>query len=81
MKSVRLNIGKTDEKQIASCIKCIAGNVSESEIVEIVLKTPEPVAASSKESECYTVEFFDIAAQATRPGTYRKNIVYEFPAK
>lgn len=51
MKSVRLNIGKTDEKQIASCIKCIAGNVSESEIVEIVLKTPEPVAASSKESE------------------------------
>lgn len=44
MKSVRLNIGKTDAEQIASCIKSIAGNVSESEIVEIVLKTPEPVA-------------------------------------
>ena len=33
------------------------------------------------ESERYTKEFFDIAAQASRPGTYRKNIVYEFPAK
>lgn len=33
------------------------------------------------ENECYTVEYFDIVAQATIPGTYRKNIVYEFPAE
>lgn len=28
-----------------------------------------------------TVEFFDTAAQATRPAMYKKNIVYEFPAE
>lgn len=33
------------------------------------------------ENECYTVEFFDVAAQATRPAMYKKNIVYEFPAE
>lgn len=33
------------------------------------------------ECECYTVEFFDVAAQATRPAMYKKNIVYEFPAE
>lgn len=33
------------------------------------------------ESECYTIEFFDAAAQATRPAMYKKNIVYEFPAE
>ena len=33
------------------------------------------------ENECYTVEFFDTAAQATRPAMYKKNIVYEFPAE
>lgn len=33
------------------------------------------------ENECYTVEYFDMAAQATVPATYRKNIVYEFPAE
>lgn len=33
------------------------------------------------ESECYTAEFFDNAAQSVRPGTYKKNIVYEFPAE
>jgi hypothetical protein len=31
--------------------------------------------------ECYTVDFFDVAAQATRPGTYRQNKVFEFPAE
>lgn len=31
--------------------------------------------------ECYTVDFFDIAAQANRPGTYKRNTVYEFPAE
>ena len=32
-------------------------------------------------NECYTLEFFDIAAQANRPGIYMKNTVYEFPAE
>lgn len=50
MKSVRLNIGKADAEQIASCIKNIAGNVSESDIVEIVLKAPEPVARERPET-------------------------------
>lgn len=36
---------------------------------------------SSYEGECYTVEFFDESARAIRPATYRKNHVYEFPAK
>lgn len=31
--------------------------------------------------ECCTVEFFDSAAQATRPGIYRQNKVFEFPAE
>lgn len=31
--------------------------------------------------ERYTVEFFDIAAQSTRPGTYMQNKVFEFPAE
>ncbi len=31
--------------------------------------------------ECYTAEFFDIEAQATRPGIYRQNKVFEFPAE
>lgn len=33
------------------------------------------------EEECYTNEFFDQSAQAQRPATYRKNIVYQFPEK
>lgn len=33
------------------------------------------------EAECYTAEFFDNAAQAARPATYRRNIVYQFPEK
>lgn len=35
----------------------------------------------SYRNECYTAEFFDIAAQATRPGTYKQNMAYEFPAE
>lgn len=33
------------------------------------------------EEECYTNEFFNQSAQAQRPATYRKNIVYQFPEK
>lgn len=31
--------------------------------------------------ECYTVDFIDVAAQATRPGIYMQNRVFEFPAE
>lgn len=31
------------------------------------------------ENECYTVDFFDIAAQATRSATYKKNSTFSFP--
>ena len=41
MRDVRLNIGSGDAEKIAACIKGIAGNVSASDIVEIVLKAPE----------------------------------------
>ena len=40
MNGVRLNIGSGDAEEIAACIKNIAGNVSASDIVEIVLKAP-----------------------------------------
>lgn len=39
--SLTLNIGQVDAEAIAACIKNIAGNVSASDIVEIVLKVPE----------------------------------------
>lgn len=32
-------------------------------------------------NEVYTCEFYDLAAQATRPAIYMKNTVYEFPAE
>lgn len=31
------------------------------------------------ESECYTAEFFDASAEATRLAMYKRNIVYHFP--
>lgn len=62
MKSVRLNIGKADVEQIASCIKNIAGNVSESDIVEIVLETPEPVARERPETTQKSRKVAEIAA-------------------
>lgn len=34
---------------------------------------------SAYEEECYTTEFYDLAAQAVRPGICRKNIVFSFP--
>lgn len=40
--SLTLNIGKDDAEKIASCIKNIAGSVSASDIVEIVLRALEP---------------------------------------
>lgn len=41
MKGLTLNIEKDDAEKIASCIKSIAGSVSASDIVEIVLRTSE----------------------------------------
>lgn len=32
-------------------------------------------------NECYTVEFFDNSALATRTGICKQNIVYEFPTE
>ncbi len=45
--SIRLNIGHDDTEKIAACIKGIAGNVSASDIVEIVLKAQEVKEAKS----------------------------------
>ena len=39
--SIRLNIGHDDAEKITACIKETAGNISASDIVEIVLKAPE----------------------------------------
>ena len=36
---------------------------------------------SAYENECYTTEFFDAAAQATRTAMYHTNTVYRFPEK
>ncbi len=47
--SIRLNIGHDDAEKIAACIKGIAGNVSASDIVEIVLKAPEVKEAKLQE--------------------------------
>lgn len=47
--SIRLNIGHDDAEKIAACIKGIAGNVSASDIVEIVLKAPEVKEAKPQE--------------------------------
>ncbi len=33
------------------------------------------------QEECYTVDFFDMAAQASRPGIYKRNEVFEFPTE
>lgn len=33
------------------------------------------------ENECYTVAYFDNAACATIPATYRNNVVFQFPEK
>lgn len=47
--SIRLNIGHDDAEKIVACIKGIAGNVSSSDIVEIVLKAPEVKEAKPQE--------------------------------
>ena len=46
--SVTLSIGSSDAEKIAACIKSIAGGVSASDIVEIVLKTPVPAKEEKK---------------------------------
>lgn len=46
--SITLNIGKGDAEKIAACIQNIAGSVSASDIVEIVLKTASPERSRSE---------------------------------
>lgn len=53
MKGLTLNLGEGSAEKIVACIKDIAGNVSASDIVEIVLKPsiPEPARTSKGKSE------------------------------
>ena len=52
--SLTLNIKQDDAENIASCIKNIIGGVSASDIVEIVLKTPETGRVEGRAKEKYT---------------------------
>lgn len=76
------DISKKGKQEITRHTICISDGCLE-EIAEY--PTKERCLAVLKdfcgayESECYTVEYFDDAARATVPATYRKNIVYEFP--
>ena len=61
MSSVTLSIGSSDAEKIAACIKSIAGGVSASDIVEIVLKTPAP-AEEEKKNQAVTMTSKEVAA-------------------
>jgi hypothetical protein len=73
--------GKSETTRHTICISdgCLE-EIAEYESKERCLEVLKDFCEAHKD-ECYTVEFFDIAAQATRPATYRKNIVFEFPDK
>ena len=60
MNSVTLSIGSSDAEKIAACIKSIAGGVSASDIVEIVLKTPAP-AKEEKKRQAVTMTSKEVA--------------------
>lgn len=59
--SIRLNIGHDDAEKIAACIKGIAGNVSASDIVEIVLKAPEVRETKPQEKPGVTMTSREVA--------------------
>lgn len=59
--SIRLNIGRDDAEKIATCIKGIAGNVSASDIVEIVLKAPEVKEVKMSEKPGATMTSREVA--------------------
>lgn len=58
---IKLNIGKGDAEKIAACIKGIAGNVSASDIVEIVLAAPEAEKAKQPEKPAVTMTSREVA--------------------
>lgn len=65
--SIRLNIGHDDAEKIAACIKGIAGNVSASDIVEIVLKVPEVKETKPQEKPGVTMTSREVADVLGRP--------------
>lgn len=67
MSGVRLNIGSDDAEKIAACIKGIAGNVSASDIVEIVLKAPEVREQKRQEKPGVTMTSREVADVLGRP--------------
>lgn len=52
--SITMNIGKDDAEKIAACIQNIAGSVSASDIVEIVLKTAAPAPEPNRSTVTMT---------------------------
>lgn len=67
MSGVRLNIGFNDAEKVAACIKNIAGNVSASDIVEIVLKVPEADNPKRQEKQGATMTSREVAHLLGRP--------------
>ncbi len=61
--SIRLNIGHDDAEKIAACIKRIAGNVSASDIMEIVLKDSEVKEEKLQEKPSATMTSREVAIQ------------------
>lgn len=56
------------------CLEEIAEYKSKERCLEVLMDFCE-----AYEQECYTNEFFDQSAQATRPATYQNNKTYKFP--
>ncbi len=73
--------GKNEQVRHTICISdgCLE-EVAEYESKERCLQVLHDFCEEYK-NECYTEEFFDMAAQNTRPGIYSRNGVFEFPEK
>lgn len=67
--SMTLNISRADAEKIASCIKNIAGSVSASDIVEIVLKAPAAQEKAMTDKSEITMTSREIADVLGRPHT------------
>jgi hypothetical protein len=73
--------GKTEKTRHTICISdgCLE-EIAEYESKERCLEVLKDFCEAHR-NECYTLEFFDVAAEATRPATYHNNTVFEFPDK
>lgn len=73
--------GKKEEKRHTICISdgCLE-EIAEYPTKERCLEVLKDFCEAYK-NEVYTNEFYDLAAQATRPAIYMRNTVYEFPAE